>query len=88
MDIILLLVMAVIRCLLNALQICMLVRAILSWIPGFDGGALGDFVYTVTEPLISVVRIVVLKIRPLRDMPFDMSFFFAYLIISILLMFI
>ena len=80
--------MAVVRCFLSALQICMLIRAILSWIPGNTGGKLGDFVYTVTEPLVSVVRTVVIKIRPLRELPIDMSFFFSYLIITFLLAFL
>ena len=81
-------VMAVVRYSLYALQICMLIRAVLSWFPGMSGGALGDFCYTVTEPITSFVGNIIYKIRPLRELPFDLSFFFSYLLICVLLMFL
>lgn len=87
MDI-LYLFMAIIRYCIYALQICLLIRAFLSWFPGLADGALGDFVYTVTEPLVSFVGVIIDKIRPLREFPIDLSLFFACVLLNILLMFL
>ena len=80
--------MAIVRYCIYALQICLLIRAFLSWFPGLADGTLGDFVYTVTEPLVSFVGAIIYKIRPLREFPIDLSLFFACILLSILLTFL
>ena len=82
------LIMAVIRYAVYALQICLVIRAFLSWFPEMADGALGDFIYSITEPLVSFVGAIIYKIRPLREFPLDLSLFFSCILLSILLTFL
>ncbi len=84
----LILIMAVIRYSIYALQICLLIRALMSWFPEMSDGSLGDFIYTITEPLVSFVGSIIYKIRPLREFPLDLSLFFSCVLLSILLAFL
>lgn len=88
MNILLATFAAIVRLMVYALDICLVIRAILSWFPDLADGALGDFVYTVTEPLVAFVRGILMKIRFFRDMPFDFSVFFSCLLLGFLLLFL
>ena len=79
---------AVVRLMVYALDICLVIRAILSWFPDLAESTLGDFVYTVTEPLVGFVRSILMKLRFFREMPFDFSVFFSCLLLGILLLFL
>ena len=70
--------------LISVLQLAMFVRAILSWIPGADENKLGDFLYAVTEPFIVPVRAILDRIPLFQGFPMDMSFFFTFILLSIL----
>ena len=69
---------------ISVLQLAMFVRAILSWIPGADENKLGDFLYAVTEPFITPVRVILDRIPLFQGFPLDMSFFFTFILLSIL----
>ena len=69
---------------IDILLIAMFVRAILSWIPGADENKLGDFLYAVTEPFITPVRAILDRIPLFQGFPLDMSFFFTFILLSIL----
>lgn len=88
MDLLLYLVTAVIRCLIYAMDLCLLIRALMSWFPEVSDGTFGDFIYAITEPLVGFVRSIIFKIRPLREFPLDLSLFFSCIFLSILLMFL
>ena len=88
MPTVLLLFTAVIRCFLSALQICLVIRAVISWFPEIADGSFGELIYVLTEPLVSFFRNIVLKIRPLREFPIDLSLLFACLFLGILLTFL
>ena len=68
------------------LQAAMFVRAIMSWIPGLDENKFGDFLYAVTEPFIVPVRALLERLPFFQGLPFDMSFLFTYLLLSLLSM--
>ncbi len=70
--------------LIGVLQLAMFVRAILSWIPGADENKLGDFLYAITEPFILPVRAILDRIPLFQGFPLDMSFFFTFILLSIL----
>jgi uncharacterized protein YggT (Ycf19 family) len=70
---------------LSALQLAMLVRAILSWFPSAPD-KLESFLYAVTEPLIMPIRKLFEKLNWFQGMPIDMSFFATYLILTVLLL--
>ena len=82
------LIKSVVHVFVYALEVFLFVRVIMSWIPGSDDNAFGNFIYAVTEPLVGTVRNLLNKIRALRELPFDFSVLVSYLILNILLMFI
>ena len=69
--------------LLMAVQFAMLARAILSWFP-MNSSRIVDFLYSVTEPFIYPVRMLFEKMNWFTDLPIDMSFFVAYLLLSVI----
>lgn len=81
-------VSAVIRSLIYALNFMLLTRAFLSWFPEALNCAFGSFVYTVTEPLLSFARGIIYKFEFFRRLPVDLSIFFSYLVLNILLLFL
>ena len=68
--------------LLIALQLAMLVRAVMSWFPISEDSAVAGFLYTVTEPVIMPVRRFLERFESLRNFPLDISFFVTFLLIS------
>lgn len=75
----------IVKFFLIALQSAMLLRVILSWIPGADDNILSDFLYTVTEPVVVPFRLLFEKLGLFDDSPFDVPFFFTGLVVMILL---
>ena len=74
--------------LLGALELLMLGRAILSWLPIDEDNPLVRFLHTMTEPVIYPVRIFLERFDLFQGLPIDMSFFFTFILISILSMMI
>ena len=68
--------------LLSAVELCMLVRAVLSWFPIRDDNPILRFVCMVTEPLIAPIRALFDRLGWFRNFPLDMSFFTAFLLLS------
>ena len=84
MDILIYLIIRVLILLTGLCQLLLLVRAILSWIPGI-GGRFADFIYTVTEPILIPVR----KLFDLFGVnlgmsPIDIQFFVTFILLSII----
>jgi len=74
----------VVKLLLTALQIMMFLRAILSWLPIEDNSAVENFLCMMTEPVIMPVRAVLNLLGVPDDMPVDIAFFVAFLLLSII----
>ena len=72
--------------LLGALELLMLGRAILSWVPVDEDGPLVRFLHAMTEPVIYPVRVLLERFDLFQGLPIDMSFFFTFVLISILSM--
>ena len=68
--------------LLSAIEICMLVRAVLSWFPIRDDNPILRFVVMVTDPLIAPIRALFDRMGWFRNFPLDMSFFVTFLLLS------
>jgi YggT family protein len=68
--------------LLSAVELCMLVRAVLSWFPIRDDNPILRFVHTVTEPLIAPIRALFDRMGWFRNFPIDLSFLVAFLLLS------
>lgn len=85
MENIIYLVVNIVYLAISALQLLMLVRAIMSWLPFDDSSPLLRFVYCVTEPVILPVRNLLDKIGFLSDLPIDISFLVTYMILTFVL---
>ncbi len=71
---------------LSILQLLMLVRAIMSWIPMDEDSAIGNFVFAMTEPVIYPARLILERFEFVSRSPIDISFFAALVLISIVQM--
>lgn len=70
--------------LLMAIQLAMLLRAILSWFP-LDNGFV-DFLHNVTEPFIYPIRRLFERFGWFQGIPIDMAFMVSYLLITLVTM--
>ena len=68
---------------LYAMQICMFGRAIMSWFSPEDDNKLAQFLFMVTEPFVYPIRKLLSKIEFFNNMPIDMSFMVAMLILIV-----
>ena len=75
----------VVLLLLSAVQLAMLIRAILSWFP-MDSNKFLDFLYAITEPFIVPIRMLFQKMNWFQNLPIDISFMVAYLLLSLISM--
>ena len=71
---------------ISLLQLAMLGRAIISWIPSLQGSALHNILYQITEPIIMPFRRLLWNITAMRSFPLDLSFLAAYIVLNILTM--
>ena len=72
------------RMVLYALELAMLLRALLSWLPFAEGGFLETLLYALTEPLIHPLRVLFDKTGWFAGMPLDMPFFFTAMLLILL----
>ena len=70
--------------LIVVLQIAMFARAIMSWIMAEEDNAFTRFIGTITDPIIIPIRMVLEKFEFVRNMPIDISFFVAFLLLVII----
>lgn len=85
MPYVLYLIVSLARALLRLVQLAMLGRALLSWIPDVaEEGLLPTLLYAVTEPFIYPLRVLFHKMGWFADMPLDMPFFFTAILLMML----
>lgn len=68
---------------LNILTLLMTLRAIMSWLPISEGNGFMNFLVLVTEPAVIPVRRLSERFGWFEDLPIDVSFFIAYIVISL-----
>ena len=83
MNIAILLITNTVQTVLTVLQICMLVRAVLSWFPLRDDNPLVLLVCMVTEPLLAPIRALFDRMGWFRNSPIDVSFFAGVILLSL-----
>ena len=64
----------------------MFARAIISWVMPDGDNAFTNFIESVTEPVIIPVRMVLERFEFIRNMPIDISFFVAFMLITVVQM--
>ena len=70
-----------VRALLFFVEICFLIRAVLSWFPIREDHPILLLVAMITEPIVAPVRALLDRLGWFRNLPIDMSFFVAYLLL-------
>lgn len=73
-----------VRLFLDVLQFMMLARAIFSWFPNLSESSLGEFLFTVTEWIITPVRALFEKFGWGMNMMIDLPFFVTFILLSVL----
>lgn len=75
MSILIYIVVTVAYVLIIAEQLCMFLRAILSWFIQDEDNVLMNFLYYITEPVITPVRMILYRLFPtLEEFPVDIAF--------------
>lgn len=81
MDLFLTLVIGTASALVSVIELCFLVRAVLSWLPIGDDSVILKFVFMVTEPIVAPIRMLFEKLGWFQNMPIDISFLVAYFVL-------
>lgn len=79
--------MFIIAGVLSIFDLCLLVRAICSWIPSFQDSAIYNFTYAITEPILFPVRNLLMRFEWVRNFPLDISFLVVFLLNNVFLSF-
>ena len=69
---------------LAALELCMLARAVLNWLPLDEESAVYRYLFCVTEPLVLPVRAIFDRIPAFGNSPIDVSFFITLILLSVI----
>lgn len=83
MNLALALLLSTLSIFIEILQLIMLVRAIMSWIPGLDGTPFSDFVFTLTEWVITPMRSLFDRFGWGNGMMIDLPFFATFILLSV-----
>ncbi len=71
---------------ITLLQILMMLRAVMSWLPIDEDSNVGNFIYAMTEPVVMPIRAILSHFEALDGLPIDMSFLTAYVLLSLVRM--
>ena len=83
MDLFLALFTGTVRALWFILEICFLIRAVLSWFPISEENPILLFVTMVTEPIVAPVRALIDRMGWFQNLPIDLSFIIAYFLLMV-----
>ena len=70
--------------LLDALQFLLMIRAVFSWIPNMGDNAIVNFIYGLTEPVLTPVRSLMERFNIMQGLPIDMSFMVTFFLLIII----
>lgn len=87
MEIFLYLIVSLVYLLLVVEQICMLLRAVMSWITLDEDSPFATFLFYVTEPVIAPVRLLLSRFEAINESPIDIPFLVTALLLSLLIFF-
>ena len=74
----------IINLILSLFDLMLLARAICSWIPSARDSIIYRISYTITEPILSPVRDLVMKMEWARRCPIDISFIVVVILVYML----
>ena len=68
---------------IGALQLLMMFRAVISWLPIDEDSDISNFLYAMTEPVIYPVRMLLDRFEGLDELPIDLSFIISFMLLSL-----
>lgn len=83
MNLVVSLLIGTVQALISVVEVCFLLRAILSWLPLSESNPLITFTAMVTEPIIMPIRALFDRFGWFRDFPLDVPFFVAFILINV-----
>lgn len=83
MDLLIYFLVSAIHIFLSIEQLLFLARAILSWLFFAEDGALINFLYAMTEPLIMPIRALLNRFETIENLPIDISFLVTVMLMSV-----
>ncbi len=83
MMLVLAVVQATVSLILDVLMLMMFLRAVTSWFPGLSDSSLGDFLFTVTEWVITPVRGLFEALGFDAPTVIDIPFFVTFILLSV-----
>ena len=86
MELLIYLLVVIVRLFLTVEELLFLFRAILSWLFMAEDGPVMNFLYAVTEPLIIPIRKLLDRFESIRDLPIDIPFLVAVILLSVIQM--
>ena len=81
-------IVTTLRYLVIAMQVLLMVRAILSWLPLDEDNPIEQIVYLLTEPIVFPIRALLERFGLFQGLPIDFSNLFAFLLLSLIEMFL
>ena len=70
--------------LLNLLEIFLVVRCVLSWLPDLQRSHIGEFIYMMTDPLVMPFQAIFRNFDFFRTIPIDFSPLFSFMVLQVL----
>lgn len=84
MQTVIMIVKAILFIVLDVLELAMLARAILSWIPSVRGSRVEYVLEVITEPIILPFRRLLAKLRWGEGFPLDIAFLLAVVMLALI----
>ncbi len=81
-------IVTTLRYLVIAMQMLLIVDAVLSWLPLDEDNPIARIVYVLTAPIVLPIRAFLERFRLFQELPIDMSNLFGIIILSIIEMFL
>jgi uncharacterized protein YggT (Ycf19 family) len=81
-------IVTTLRYLVIAMQMLLIVDAVLSWLPLDEDNPFARIVYLLTAPIVLPIRAFLERFRLFQELPIDMSNLFGIIILSIIEMFL
>ena len=72
--------MFIVSGILSVFDLCLIVRAVCSWIPALQDSAIYNFMYVITEPVLFPIRNLLMRFEWVRNFPLDISFLVVLLL--------
>ena len=84
MDTVIIILKSFVLILLDALQLAMLLRAIMSWFDRGEPGVVSSFLIFITEPIIMPIRVLCERRHWFEGVMIDIPFFLTFMVLSLL----